>query len=69
MVCIDLDDVDNTLNVSSFVRMYQESSGLLIACLEEISFRKGLISAEDLSRICQNAPYRNKLLQALEIKR
>ncbi len=64
MVCLDMDDVDGVAEVSGFVRMHQKSSGLLIGCLEEIAYKKGLISKEKLAEQIAGKPY-EKALQAL----
>jgi glucose-1-phosphate thymidylyltransferase len=39
------------LQASNFVETIQERQGLKIACLEEIAFRRGYLSREDLARI------------------
>lgn len=39
MVCIDMDHDDGCQDVSSFVRMYQKNTGLLIGNIEEIAMR------------------------------
>ena len=41
MVCVDMTDVDARTDVANFVRMYQKTSGLQIADLQEIVCRKG----------------------------
>jgi glucose-1-phosphate thymidylyltransferase len=35
----------------------QERQGLQISCLEEIAFRRGYISAEQLSKLAQPVPH------------
>ena len=51
MVCFDMDDDDKVLDVAGFVRTYQKNSGLLIGSLEEIAFKKGFITSDQLRRI------------------
>jgi glucose-1-phosphate thymidylyltransferase len=48
---LDTGTHDNLLGASEFVRSIQQRQGLLIGCLEEIAFSRGLISAEHLSRL------------------
>ena len=64
MICLDMDDVDNLMEIASFIRIYQKSSGLLIGSLEEIAFSKGLISRKKLEKICSEVPYGERLLQS-----
>lgn len=61
MVCLDMDNPDAWMEAAFFVRMYQKSSGLLIGGLEEIAFRKGIISKEKLLEIAQKVPYMQQL--------
>ena len=57
MVCLDMSDHDGALDVASFVRTYQNNSGFLIGSLEEVAYRKELISREQLEKLAQQAPY------------
>ena len=57
MVCIDMKDADRILEVASFLKTYQNNSGLLIGSLEEIAYRKGMISAEQLCEMAAHVPY------------
>ncbi len=43
-----MEDVDQVLNVSSFVRLVQNACGMKIYCIEEIAWRRGLIDLERL---------------------
>lgn len=61
MVCLDMYDYDKILEVASFIRAYQKNAGLLIGSLEEIAYRKGLITAEELMRMAGKVPYGNLL--------
>jgi len=48
------------LQASNFVETIQERQGLKIACLEEIAFRHGYLSRDDLAKIgdeMENSPY------------
>ena len=68
MVCMDMGNLDLCMEVAVFVRMYQKNSGLLIGCLEEIAYRKGLIDQETLYKIAKNAPYWGKLRKPEEME-
>ena len=57
MICLDMGDYDKALDVGAFVRTYQKNSGLLIGSLEEIAFKRGLITEEQLKEMAENAPY------------
>jgi glucose-1-phosphate thymidylyltransferase len=48
---LDTGTHDSLLQASEFVRTIEERQGLKIACVEEIAFRKGLITATDLVRL------------------
>lgn len=61
MVCFDMGDYDKALDVASFVRTYQKNAGLLIGSLEEIAFRKGIITADQLLKMADSVPYREYL--------
>lgn len=62
MICLDMADDDKTLDVSAFVRTYQRNSELLIGSLEEIAYRKGYISEQQLIRLAKEVPYWTQLL-------
>lgn len=57
MICFDMNDYDSILDVAVFVRTYQRNSGMLIGSLEEIAFKRGLITEEQLKEMAENAPY------------
>ena len=57
MVCVNMEDNEKILDVALFVKMYQQNSGLLIASLEEIAFRKGFISKQQLIQLAKNVSY------------
>ena len=57
------------LDAATYVRITEERQGLKIACPEEIAWRKGFISDEDLARIAQplrKSGYGEYLLQLLD---
>ena len=61
MICLDMGDFDKALDVAAFVRTYQKNSGLLIGSLEEIAYRRGIITGDQLMEMADNVPYRNLL--------
>ena len=61
MVCLDMDDPDAVLDVAAFVKTYQRNARLLIGCLEEVAYRKGSISYEQLLEISREYPYADLL--------
>jgi transcriptional regulator with XRE-family HTH domain len=63
MLCFDMGDSDKALEVASFVRTYQKNSGLLIGSLEEIAYKKRLVSNQQLTEIAGKVPYREMLLR------
>ncbi len=63
MVCIDMIEADGLLDVANFINIYQKNSGSLIGSLEEISFRKGIISREELIALCPKGVYGELLSQ------
>jgi glucose-1-phosphate thymidylyltransferase len=66
---LDTGTHESLQQASAFIQVLQERQGLMVACLEEIAFRLGWISAADLARIAapmrKNA-YGRYLLQILE---
>src|SRR5215467_13352846 len=50
---LDTGTHDALLEASEFVRSIQHRQGLLIGCLEEIAYLKGLISASDLRKLAR----------------
>lgn len=48
MAWLDTGSAKGLLQASNFVSVIQERQGLYVACIEEIAWRKGLISYEQL---------------------
>ena len=57
MICLDMGDYDKALDVAAFVRTYQKNSGLLIGSLEEIAYRRGIITGDHLNSMAESVPY------------
>jgi glucose-1-phosphate thymidylyltransferase len=57
------------LQASTFIQTIEERQGLMVACLEEIAFTMGLITADDVRRIAEpmrNNAYGDYLLRLVE---
>lgn len=66
---LDTGTHDSLLEASHFVHMIEQRQGLKIACLEEIAFKSGWISADQLrhqAKLYQKTSYGEYLLQQLE---
>ena len=66
---LDTGTHESLLQAQNFVETIQERQGLKIACLEEIAFRKGFITREDLERLgrkLEKSGYGRYLLQIAE---
>ena len=50
---LDTGTHDSLLEASSFVQTVETRQGLKIACLEEIAWRKGYISSDDVRRLAK----------------
>ena len=51
MAWLDTGSVDNLNRASQFVETIQSQQGLYIACLEEIAYRMGFITLEELYKL------------------
>ena len=51
---LDTGTHESLLQAANFIQTIQERQGLKVACLEEIAFRKGYLSASDIERIAQD---------------
>jgi glucose-1-phosphate thymidylyltransferase len=66
---LDTGTHDSLTQASSFVQAVEERQGLMIACLEEIAYRMGYISADDVVRLAKamgSSSYGQYLLHLLE---
>jgi glucose-1-phosphate thymidylyltransferase len=48
---LDTGTYEALLNASNFVHSIEERQGMMIACIEEIAFRRGFITADDVLRL------------------
>ncbi|MBA3602914.1 MAG: glucose-1-phosphate thymidylyltransferase RfbA [Parachlamydiaceae bacterium] len=65
MVWLDAGTFDSLLDSSLFIQTLQNRQGVKIACLEEIAFRKGYITAEEIKALAThyaNSSYGSYLL-------
>jgi len=53
MAWLDTGTHQSLLNASNFVESIEERQGLKIACLEEIAYRKGYISREQVMNLAK----------------
>ena len=51
---LDTGTHESMLRASQFVRTVEENQGIKIACLEEIAYRKGFVSAEEILNHLEN---------------
>jgi glucose-1-phosphate thymidylyltransferase len=66
---LDTGTYEALLHASNFVQSIEERQGLMIACLEEIAYRMGYITAEqvrNLAQPMQNSGYGSYLIRMLE---
>jgi glucose-1-phosphate thymidylyltransferase len=66
---LDTGTIDSLMQASNFIHAIEERQGLMVACLEEIAFRMGYITAADLTRIAKSmasSAYGQYLFRVLE---
>ena len=59
---MNMEDNEKILDVALFVKMYQQNSGLLLASLEEIAYRKEIINKQQLIQLAGNVSYGSQLV-------
>jgi glucose-1-phosphate thymidylyltransferase len=66
---LDTGTHESLMQASSYIQAIEERQGLMVACLEEIAFRLGYITATDVARLARamgSSPYGAYLLRMLE---
>jgi glucose-1-phosphate thymidylyltransferase len=66
---LDTGTHESLMQASNYIQAIEERQGLMVACLEEIAFRMGYITAADLARLAQSmgsSTYGQYLLRTLE---
>ena len=66
---LDTGTHDSLMQASNYIHAIEERQGLMVACLEEIAFRMGYISASDVTRLARamgSSAYGQYLLHMLE---
>ena len=66
---LDTGTHESLMQASSYIQAIEERQGLMVACLEEIAYRMGYITASDLSRLAramESSAYGRYLLRILE---
>ena len=66
---LDTGTNESLMQASNFIQAIEDRQGLMVACLEEIAFRMGYISAGDLGRLAgamASSAYGQYLLRVLE---
>ena len=66
---LDTGTHESLLQASNFIQAIEERQGLMVACLEEIAFRMGYISAAELERLARtmaSSTYGQYILRLLE---
>jgi glucose-1-phosphate thymidylyltransferase len=66
---LDTGTHDSLMQASNYIHAIEERQGLMVACLEEIAYRMGYISATDLARLArgmETSTYGQYLFRVLE---
>ena len=66
---LDTGTHDSLMQASNYIHAIEERQGLMVACLEEIAYRLGYITAADITRLAHamgSSPYGQYLLHILE---
>jgi glucose-1-phosphate thymidylyltransferase len=66
---LDTGTHDSLVQAANYVQAIEERQGLMVACLEEIAYRMGYISADDVARLArtmESSSYGQYLLHILE---
>jgi glucose-1-phosphate thymidylyltransferase len=66
---LDTGTHDSLMQASNYIHAIEERQGLMVACLEEIAYRMGYISAADLARLArgmETSAYGQYLFRVLE---
>jgi glucose-1-phosphate thymidylyltransferase len=66
---LDTGTHDSLMQASNFIHAIEERQGLMVACLEEIAYRMGYITATDVARLARgmgSSTYGQYLLQVIE---
>jgi len=66
---LDTGTQESLIQASNYIQAIEERQGLMVACLEEIAYRMGYITAADLRRLAramQSSPYGQYLFRVLE---
>jgi glucose-1-phosphate thymidylyltransferase len=66
---LDTGTHESLMQASSFIQILQDRQGLMVACVEEIAYRMGYISADKVAALAERmskSPYGHYLLQMLE---
>jgi glucose-1-phosphate thymidylyltransferase len=69
---LDTGTHDSLMQASNYIHAIEERQGLMVACLEEIAYRMGYISAGDLARLAramESSAYGQYLASMLEHER
>jgi len=66
---LDTGTIENFYHAATYVKVVEERQGLKIACIEEISWRKGWITSNDLEKLAIEMPetaYKRYLFKTLQ---